>query len=94
MCNNLLRRVNTYSAKQTSKEFDVSYTQFKRVITGIWQHGGLYYERLHREQEEDEAKKSNKKCKAVNPVDEALAKKRKLTLSVDTAECKYCGKLY
>ena len=30
----------------------------------------------------------------MNPVDAALAKKRKVTLSVDTAECKYCGKLY
>ena len=27
-------------------------------------------------------------------MDAALAKKRKLTLSVDTTECKYCGKLY
>ena len=83
-----------YSAKQASKDFDVSYTKLKRVITGVWQHGGSYYERLHQEQEEGEAKKSNKKCKAVNPVDTALAKKRKVTLSVDTAECKYCGKLY
>ena len=66
----------------------------KRVITGVWQHRGSYYERLHREQEEGEAKKSNKKRKAINPVDTALAKKRKVTLSVDTAECKYCGKLY
>ena len=30
----------------------------------------------------------------MNPVDAALAKKRKITLSVDTTECKYCGKLY
>ena len=94
MRNNLLTRVNTYSAKQASKDFDVSYTKLKRVISGVWQHGGSYYERLHREQEEGEAKKSNKKCKAVNLVDAALAKKRKVTLSVDTAECKYCGKLY
>ena len=94
MCNNLLTRLNTYSAKQASKDFDVSYTKLKRVITGVWQHGGSYYERLHWEQEEGEAKKSNKKRKAVNPVDTALAKKRKVTLSVDTAECKYCGKLY
>ena len=40
-CNNLLTRVNTYSAKQASKDFDVSYTKLKRVITGVWQHGGL-----------------------------------------------------
>ena len=66
----------------------------KRVITGVWQHGGSYYERLYQEQEGGEAKKSSKKHKAVNPVDTALAKKRKVTLSVDTAECKYCGKLY
>ena len=32
MCNNLLTRVNTYSAKQASKDFDVSYTKLKRVI--------------------------------------------------------------
>ena len=30
----------------------------------------------------------------MNPVDTALAKKRKVTLSVDTTECKYCGKVY
>ena len=30
----------------------------------------------------------------MNPVDAALAKKRKVTLSVDTTECKYYGKLY
>ena len=30
----------------------------------------------------------------MNPVDAALAKKRKVTLSVDRTECKYCGKLY
>ena len=47
MHNNLLTRVNTYSAKQPSKDFDVSYTKLKRVITGVWQHGGSYYKRLH-----------------------------------------------
>ena len=94
MHNNLLTRLNMYSAIQASRDFDVSYTKLKRVITGVWQHGGSYYERLHQEQEGGEAKKSRKKCKAVNPVDTALAKKRKVTLSVDTAECKYCGKLY
>ena len=30
----------------------------------------------------------------MNPVDAALAKKKKVTLSADTTECKYCGKLY
>ena len=30
----------------------------------------------------------------MNPVDTALAKKRKVILSVDTTKCKYCGKLY
>ena len=94
MCNNLLTRLDTYSAIQASRNFDVSYTKLKRVITGVWQHGGSYYERLHREQEGGEAKKPRKKHKAVNPVDAALAKKRKVTLSVDTTECKYCGKLY
>ena len=94
MCNNLLARLNTYSAIQASKDFDVSYAKLKRVITGVKQHGGLYYERLRREQEGGEVKKPRKKRKAVNPVDAALAKKRTVTLSVDTAECKYCGKLY
>ena len=32
-------------------------------------------------------KKPSRKHKAVNPVDATLAKKRKVTLSVDTAEC-------
>ena len=94
MCNNLLTRLTTYSAKQASKYFDVSYTKLKKVITGVWQHGGSYYERLHQDQEGGEVKKPSRKHKAVNPVDEALAKKRKVTLSVDTAECKYCDKLY
>ena len=30
----------------------------------------------------------------MNPADAALAKKKKVTLSADTAECKYCGKVY
>ena len=94
MCNNLLTKLNTYSAKQASKDFNVSYTKLKRVITGVWQHGGSYYERLHQEQEEGDAKKSNRKCKALNLVDVALAKKMKVSLSTDTAVCKYCGKLY
>ena len=46
MCNNLLTRLNMYSAKQASRDSDVSYTKLKRVITGVWQHGGSYYERL------------------------------------------------
>ena len=46
MHNNLLTRLNMYSAKQASKDFGVSYTQLKRVITGVWQHGGSYYEGL------------------------------------------------
>ena len=46
MGNNLLTRLNTYSAIQASRDFDVSYTKLKRVITGVWQHGGSYYERL------------------------------------------------
>ena len=94
MHNNLSTKLNTYSAKQAIKDFDVSYTKLKRVISGVWQHGGSYYDRLHQEQEEGEAKKSNKKHKAVNLVDAALAKKRKVTLSADTAECKYYGKSY
>ena len=94
MCNNLLTRLKTYSAIQASRDFDVSYTKLKKVITGVWQHGGSYYKRLHQEQEGGETKKPRKKRKTVNPVDAALAKKRKVTLSVDTTECKYCGKLY
>ena len=74
-----------------SRDFDVSYGKLKRVITGVRQHGGSYYERIYREQE---GEKSGRKHKAVNPVDTALAKKKKVTLSVDTVECKYCGKVY
>ena len=43
MRNNLLTRLNTYSAIQASRDLDVSYTKLKRVITGVWQHGGSYY---------------------------------------------------
>ena len=66
----------------------------KTVITGRKQPGGSYYERQHREQEGEETQKWGKKRKAVNPVDTALAKKEKVTLSVDTTKCKYCDKLY
>ena len=91
MCKNLLTIVNKYAAIQASRDFDVSYGKLRRVITGVRQHGGSYYERICREQE---GEKSGRKHKAVNPVDTALAKKKKVTLSVDTAECKYCGKVY
>ena len=94
MCYNLLTKLHTYSALQASRDFDVSYAKLKRVITGVKQHGGSYYKRLCREQEGGETKRSSKKRKALNPVDAALAKKKKVTLSVDTAKCKYCGKLY
>ena len=46
MRNNLLTRLNMYSAIQASREFDISYTQLKRVITVVWQHRGSHYERL------------------------------------------------
>ena len=94
MCNNLLTILNKYPAIQASRDFDVSYAKLKRVITGKKQPGGLYYERQRQEQEGEETQKWGKKCKAVNPVDAALAKEKKVTLSVDTTECKYCGKLY
>ena len=91
MHNNLLTIVNKYPAIQGSRDFDVSYGKLRRVITGVRQHGGSYYERQRREQE---GKKSGRKCKAVNLVDAALAKKKKVTLPADTEECKYCGKVY
>ena len=93
MRNNLLTKLNTYSAIQASRHFDVSYAKLKRIITGIKQHGGSYYKKLCQEQEEGETKKSGKKRKPLNPVDVALAKKKKVTLS-ETVVCKYCGKSY
>ena len=93
MCNNLLTKLNTYSAVQASRDFDVSYAKLKRVTTGIKQQGGSYYERLRWEQEEGEMKKSGRKRKALNPVDVALAKKKKVSLS-DISVCKYCCKSY
>ena len=47
MRNNLLTKLHTYSAIQASRDFDVSYAKLKRVITGVKQHGGSYYKRLH-----------------------------------------------
>ena len=94
MHNNLLTILNKYPAIQASRDFDVSYGKLKRVITGKKQPRASYYERQCREQEGKETQKQGKKHKAVNPVDTALAKKKKVTLSVDTTECKYCGKLY
>ena len=35
MHNNLLTRLNMYSAIQASRDFDVSYTKLQRVITGV-----------------------------------------------------------
>ena len=86
MCNNLLTIVNKYPAIQASRDFDVSYSKLKRHITGKKQPGGSYYERQCPEQEREETQKQGKKRKAVNPVDAALAKKKKVTLSVDTTE--------
>ena len=88
MHNNLLPILNKYPAIQASRDFDVSYAKLKRVITGKKQPGGSYYKRQCREQEGEETQKWGKKHKAVNPVDAALAKKKKVTLSVDTTECK------
>ena len=45
MHNNLLTILNKYPAIQASRDFDVSYTKLKRVITGVKQHDGSYYER-------------------------------------------------
>ena len=45
MCNNLLTILSKYPAIQASRDFDVFYTKLKRVITGIKQHRGSYYER-------------------------------------------------
>ena len=91
MCNNLLTIINKYPAIQASRDFNVSYGKLRRAITGVRQHGGSYYKRQCLEQEGEE---SGRKRKAVNPVDAALARKKKVKLSVDKAECKYCGKVY
>ena len=45
MRNNLLTIINKYPAIQASRDFNVSYGKLRRVITGIKQHGGSYYER-------------------------------------------------
>ena len=45
MCNNLLTILNKYPAIQDCRDFDVSYAKLKKVITGVKQHGGSYYER-------------------------------------------------
>ena len=46
MHNNLLMRLNTYSAIEASRDFDIYYGKLKGVITGIKQHGGSYCEKL------------------------------------------------
>ena len=94
MHNNLFKKLNTYTRKQASKDFGVLHTKFKRVVSGVSQKGGSCYTNLEQEQEEDDDKAHQRKCKALTLVDVALAKKRKVTLSADMAECKYCGKLY
>ena len=57
-------RLNTYTRKHTCKDFCFSYTKFKRVISGVWQKGGSYYNRLEHEQEKGEDKAPKRKCKA------------------------------
>ena len=57
MHNNLLTILNKYPAIQASRDFDVSYGKFKRVITGKKQPRGSYYERQRREQEGKETQK-------------------------------------
>ena len=96
MHNNLLTVLNSYTKWQAHIDFIVSYTVFKRVISGVWQHRGSYYKKLEQEQVEgdDGDTTPKRKRKAPNPVDVALAKKRKVTSSADMAECKYCGKSY
>ena len=47
MHSNLLTIENKYPAIQASRDFDVSHGKLRRVITGIKQHGGLYYKRQH-----------------------------------------------
>ena len=91
MLNNLLTITNKYPAIQASRDFGVSYGKLRRFISGIRQHGGSYYERQCREQEGMER---GRKRKAVNPMDAALARKKKVKLSVNTTKCKYCGKVY
>ena len=73
MCNNLLTITNKYPAIQASRDFNISYGKLRRVISGVRQHGGSYYERQCQEQEGME---SGRKHKAVNPVNTALARKR------------------
>ena len=45
MQNNLLTKINKYPAIQASRDFNVSYRKLRRVITGVRQHRGSYYER-------------------------------------------------
>ena len=45
MRNNLLTIVNKYPAIQASRDFSVSYGKLRRVITGVRQHRGSYYEK-------------------------------------------------
>ena len=45
MRNNLLTIVNKYPAIQASRDLNVSYGKLRRVIRGVRQHGGSYYER-------------------------------------------------
>ena len=73
MHNNLLTKLNTYTKRQAHLDFDVSYIVFKRVISGVWQHGGSYYKRLEQEQKEggDDGTTPKRKCRAPTPVDVA-----------------------
>ena len=47
MQNKLLTIVNKYPPIEASRDFDVSYGKLRRVITGVRQHGGSYYERQY-----------------------------------------------
>ena len=46
--------LDSYTKWQAHLDFDVSYTVFKRVISGVWQHGGSYYKKVEQEKEDGE----------------------------------------
>ena len=52
ICNNLFTVTNKYPITMAKKDFEVSYTQLKRVISGTKLKGGLEYKRIEKLAEE------------------------------------------
>ena len=90
MRNNLLRKNDSYSIKRAETDFKTSYTVLKRVLSGVKQKGGSYYEKRSAGQKDDKATPEKKRrTKEVAEEQDTQAE-----VEVEDLPCKYCGKSF